>query len=585
MTQHRSPAFASLLLGVVPLFAQDPAATREHTPEPAAVLFSGALPDNVVFPDPGAIVARDLNANDPMVAPFLKLLDTYTKFVDDNLKGFDGSMSQREAAFHAVNLILVTGIVWPPTLTATGATVGAIALSETGPGALGGGVAGGAIGGTAGTGVMCAQMLLAVAIALEMNDKYPEVSTRDLGMADGFDLPLFPDPEEWTIEDVRAERPADPEEASVGDRSLDDTRRSRAGRISRPGSEHAGPWESLFIHLVSEAAAPQIERLARYWHEYPGLSAGQKRQLQEFSRLRPFVERIAYIRANGRLSQNSKPARPLAGWQRQVQKLLAADEGAVQRLWLDCFAIGNTRLEVRNDKLTWTVPASLRAIGAPTSFSTSVPTLYPRVAGFGGSLSAAVEPADFRITLGSASIAGDRIRVRFDLAKGRLLDAKIKAELGPAKHQFTVSPSLRRDLAGHAEFAIDGYGLKLTKVALGRIDLTIGMPQLPPPVQGLQGLLAQIEEKLADAADELLGKRLGLDRVFDGIDQYVARQLLDVLNGTADRYGLARVDKLLGLSLRDGKLEARVQAMEWSGVPSLDSAIKRHAARVQQLGR
>lgn len=573
-------------LGISPLFAQSEDEKAFEVPaESRGVSWSGVVPDNSVFADPTLIGGRDLDANDPMMQPFLKLLSTYTSFVDDNLKGFDGSMSKREAAFHAVNLILVTGVVWPPTLTAAGAGIGAVALSESGPGAIGGGVAGGVVGGAAGTGAMCVQMMLAVALALEMNDKYPDVDTRDLPMADGTDVPLFDDPEQWIVDDLAANAGG----VAVGDRGLgsggNTARVANASATRGPGNRagsYAGPWESLFLHMVGEAAAPQVDQLARYWQNFPGLSRAQKAQLEQCSNLRPLVEQIAYIRANGRLTSKSKSAMPLSGWQRTVNKLLSGDQAAAQQLWLDCFAIGNTRLEVRSDKLTWTTPAALRRVGAPSTFSTGIGAVNTRVSGFGGTLAASVEPGDFRITLGSAQISGDRVRVNFTIGKGRLLDLAVKGEFGPAKHQFKASPSLRRDLTGTLEFAVAGYGLQLKKVSLGRVDLNLGV-NLPAALQPIEGLLKDFEAKLLDAAEDLIGKKLGFDKVFDDLDRYVPKQLLELFNKTAGEYGLAEVQSLLSLALRNGKLEANVTAVEWVKVPTLDGVLRQFGARVQQI--
>ncbi|MEZ5964396.1 MAG: hypothetical protein R3F56_11170 [Planctomycetota bacterium] len=583
---HRILLLLAAVASASPLLAQSTDETSHEPLHPAdSVLWDGTVPDNAVFADPTLAGRRDLNVNDPMIAPFMKLLGVYTDFVEKNLKGFDGTVSQREAAFHAVNLVLVTGVVWPPTMTAAGASIGAIALSETGPGALGGGVAGGVIGGAAGTGAMCAQVMLAVAMALELNDKYPEVGTRDLGMADGVDLPLFRDPEEWIVEDLLAAAVAGNGDGSeaVGERSLETNGRVTLQRAR--SASHAGQWESLFVHLIREIAAPQVDQLARHWQNYPGLSAAKRKQIEQFAGLRPLVEQIAYIRANGRLSGSSKPAMPLTTWQQRVTKLLRADSSAVQSLWLECFAIGNTRLQADRNKLTWVTPASLRRVGAPTSFSVTVPTLYPRVSGFGGSLSAAIEPGKFAIELGSAAISGDRIRVRFTIDKGRLLAAKVKAELGPAKHQFTLSPSLRRDLTGSLEFAVAGHGLRLTKVSLGRIDLNLGLPALPPPLKPLEGLLGKLEQQVESATGDLIGKKLGFEEVFAGLDKFVPKQVLEMLNRTADRYGLSEVQRLRSLALDNGKLEANVDALLWRGVPSLEAVARRYGAMVQQLAR
>ena len=67
--------------------------------------------------------------------------------------------------------------------------------------------------------------------------------------------------------------------------------------------------------------------------------------------------------------------------------------------------------------------------------------------------------------------------------------------------------------------------------------------------------------------------------------KYVPKQMLDVLNKTADDFGFAKVHSLSGLSLRNGKLQANVKGVQWTRVPSLDSVIRKFGSRVQQLAR
>ncbi|MCR9244880.1 MAG: hypothetical protein NXI31_07600 [bacterium] len=586
----RSPAL-SLLFTATPILAQS-----ETAPEAEEQVFEhdviaaeehewqGLELDNLIVPDPALIGTRELNASDPMIAPFMNLLGTYTKFVADNLKGFDGSKSQREAAFHACNLILVTGVVWPPTMTAAGAGIGAIALSETGPGAIGGGVAGGVIGGAAGTGAMCAQVLLAVALAMEVNEKYPDVGTRDLGMADASQVPLFEDPEAWIVEDLFGPEGDGRPEGEVSDRNLNNPRMMMMRQRTRRSS-YAGPWESLFIHMMREVAAPQVAQLARYWDRYPGLSRSNKRRLEQFSGLRPLVERLAYIRANSRLSSKGRRAMPLSGWQRTVSKVIQADSATMQRLWLDCFALGSTRLKVGSDKLTWSTPRALRNVGAPRSFSAGIKPVKARVTGFGGSLSASIEAGKFSIQLKNPTIRGDRIRVGWKIGRGRLLDVRLKGQLGPVRQNYRFSPKLRRDLTGYVEFAVKGYGLEVKRVSLGRLSLSVGLPKLPVALKPIEGLLKQIESRIVKGAKDVIGKQLRFDRVFGQLDRYVPKQMLNLLNKTADQFGMANITALRGLSLKNGKMQASVRGVQWSRVPSVQSAARKYGARIKQLSR
>jgi hypothetical protein len=235
--------------------------------------------------------------------------------------------------------------------------------------------------------------------------------------------------------------------------------------------------------------------------------------------------------------------------------------------------------------MTWATPRRLRDLGAPNAYSAAVSPLHARVSGFGGSLSAAIEPGSFKVTLGGAAISGDRVRFKYTIDKGRFLDVKIKGEAGPAKHDFIATPSLRSELSGHLEFAVQGYGLTLKKVTVGKLDLKFGLPPLPAVLKPIEGLVKDLEAKIADAAEDLIGKQLGFDRVFADLDQQVPSQLLDVLNKTADEHGLAQITKLTSFGLDDGRLEAQVHAVQWHGVPSLEPSTRKFGALLQQLAR
>ena len=174
------------------------------------VEWEGPLYDNLVVSDPLAFGGRGiLDTKDPMIAPFVGVLNASTKFVEENLKGFDSSGSKRDAAFHAVNLIMVTGVVWVPTMTAAGAVIGAAGSGSAsfGSATVAGGLAGGVVGGVGGVGVMCSQMMLAVGLGLAVNELYPapDVDGRSLAAADGSRLPLFEEPEQWIVERLREE--------------------------------------------------------------------------------------------------------------------------------------------------------------------------------------------------------------------------------------------------------------------------------------------------------------------------------------------------------------------------------------------
>jgi hypothetical protein len=591
MASHLTLAFcASLSLLTVVASAQEPAAppvpstTVEFDAEGRPVEWHGLIPENLVVRDPSAVGTRDLRADDPMIKPFLDLLGVYTRFVDDNLTGFDGKESQREAGFHAVNVVMVTGVVWPPTLAACGAAIGAIALSESGPGAIAGGIAGGTIGGVAGTAAMCGQLLLAVGLAMHVNDKYPTVQSRDLAAADGSDLPAFDTPEEWLLEDLRHVEgtTSNGNGDDVASRSLDG---GRVLRATATRQKYAGPYESLFLHMVADVVTPQADALSRSWDRTPGLSSAHRQALAAHSGLRPLVERIAYIRSARRLTAHSLPALPLSGWQKSVTRVLRGDTRELQQMMLDAFAVGRTRLEVDGNTMTWATPSALRKLGAPAKLTAPVASVSARVNGFGGSIAAQIVPRKFAVELGSMQAVGQRLRVGFEIARGRIVDVRLQCDLGPTRQSLNASPRLTKALTGHLEFVLDGFGLKLVAADLGDLRLDLDMPKLPPVLKPIEGLVDGIEKEIRKSVEKLLLKQLGFDRIFDGIERHVPQRMLDLLNAARSDFGLASITKLHRLELSDGKLGARVDAQEWSGVPNLAPMLARHAAALKRLGR
>ena len=78
---------------------------------------------------------------------------------------------------------------------------------------------------------------------------------------------------------------------------------------------------------------------------------------------------------------------------------------------------------------------------------------------------------------------------------------------------------------------------------------------------------------------------VAVERILRTTDGLQGKQLLEVLNKTADEFGLAKITSLTGISLRNGKLQAQVRGVEWTRAPSLKAAVRKFGARVQQLAR
>lgn len=613
-TSSQLIAAATATLWMAPTFAQeqgDPAnagieiaeSVTEFEQDPASVVeWEGLQAPNVLF-DESALMTRAMPANaaDPYMGPMLGLNKVYVDYIGKLLQVPDGKDSQREVAMKLLCLVIAGGAAWPPVMTGAGGAIGAAAGSAGyGAGAIPLGAAGAGVGAAAGTGAMVCQWLYAVNLGLELNDRYPDVASRSLDMADMANLPLMNEPEEWVVEDLLAELEQLRREAAeaagggggvsvVEARDLNGRRTKtsrKSGRRSRlpRASRYAGKYESLFLHLVADLAGPHITRLARLWDRAPGLTSRQKAALRKASVLRPLVERAAYIATNKRFSSKSKPAMPLATWQKQVIRLLQGDTRALNQLMLEAFAFGNTQLKLTPSSIRWSTPSLLRRLGAPSSFSARVKPASARIKGPGNSsLSATIEPRNLTVDLSSASTKGDTIRVNFKIRRGTPFRAKITGRVGTVRRDFSVSPRIRRDITGTVEFQLSGYGVRLKRVHIGPVSLSLGL-KLPPQLKPLEKLAKSLEGRVAKAVSDWVKGQMGMDQIFKDLQKYLPKAMLEILNSAADEFGLASIDSISRLVIKDGRLQASVKGRQWNGLPDLKQAAAKHGNKLRQLG-
>jgi hypothetical protein len=575
----------------LPSMAQDPGRQTAPPDFPVMeeVVWAGLEPANVYVGE-DLIGDRAIDPQDKALEAFFRLNDVYVKFVADNLKAFDGAQGQRDAGFQAVNLVMVTGVVWPPTLAALGGTIGGAVGAAEGsivPGAgtaagvaIGGGI-GVTAGGAVGTGAMCMQLLLAVKLAMDVNDKYPEVGDRGIELPD-----TGSEPEAWIAADLAAELAtvnaigAGGDSDAVADRDLGGDRQalSTTSRLQA----YAGQWESIFVHSVAEMVGPKVHELANGWDRMPGLTTEQKQQLAQAAGLRRVLQELSYICANQRL-RGGKPAIPLSTWQSTGLALLRADQSAVQQVWLGAFGLANTKIAVDGSQVAWSTPKALRELGAPSKFESKIPAMAPKVSGLGGYLAAKITPGKFSVDLHGCEVKGDSIRVGFRIGAGKLFTVEAKGALGPAEQELAkFTPQLSSTLTGFADYKVQGYGLALDRVSLGKVSLSVGFPKLPAMLTGLQGLADQIENEVQQAISNVLQNHLGFAGLFQDLSEYAPQRLLDILNATALEHGVVLVSKLKGFRLHQGRLEAQVEATTWKQLPTLRDAprLAEAAARV-----
>ena len=128
-TSSQLIAAATATLWMAPTFAQEqgdpanawieiPESVTEFEQDPASVVeWDGLQAPNVLFDEPASELGSRAAAGSEL-AIINDLNSVYIKFIRDNLKAPDGKKSQRETAFELVNLVLVSGVVMPPTMTA-----------------------------------------------------------------------------------------------------------------------------------------------------------------------------------------------------------------------------------------------------------------------------------------------------------------------------------------------------------------------------------------------------------------------------------------------------------------------------------
>lgn len=633
-------ASAAPFILCLPLVAQDPQTDPDVSEAAAEDVVTFEVPvtyenldalGNEWAPDRPMVTTR--GAGDLADKVLIKWSDVLLQKFDTFVQPIDGSSNPRESALTLINALVGSSMLGAAGTTlggaGGGALIGGVITSESG----GWGAAPGlALGGGAGMAVGSAQIAGTVIAALLLTDEiekrypYENGGVRRRGLDEdeadiAVDDDLWADPPEWLAEEIAAataDRSADSgaadaveegdeegvAEASdeVDTRGLDGrkgrtrtsrtaTARTNTARVARSSrgrapTGYAGPQESMFIHLVGELIGPRVRDLARHWDRMPGLPPAVRAQLQRSEKpLRDWVRRIDYVRTNKRLSPDSPKAMPLSAWQKAALQTLSG--GANTGVWLDAFAIGRTKISVDGKNVSWTTPRALREFGAPSKFTANVGNLYAKVNGFGGSLSAKIEPGDFDLSLGSARIENNRIEVGFSVRSGkRIASVSVKGKLGNIERTlFSFKPKLRKTFSGSVRFKLSNNGgLSLDSVRLGNLDLSLGMGKIDNPMLApLDGLRKSLEKKIVSELSKLLGEHMGWSSLFRNLGNYAPKNLLAILNKSATDLGLSSIESLHGIAIRNGQLELKVRCTSWNGAPTVEH--RKYAAHLRRLFR
>ena len=564
------------------------------------IVWEGLDHDNAIVEEMVAVVegaVERAKAGSPAEQALLAWQGMLLKKFDEFVKPINPRSNPREQAFTMLNCFVGAGLMGAAGMVVGGGGVGAVAgVAVTGGSSgigTGGGVAlfaaGTGAGITAGGATVGATVIAAIMMFFEIEERYPyekygnaATATRAMGQIEPVDA-TWTDPEQWVGDDLYDELAAAGEsedDSATETRTADAGAAATRGRVGRR-SRYAGIQESIFIHLVADLAAPNIDKLARYYDRAPGLSSRQRQQLKQFGApLRKVFQRINYVRANRRMSAKSLPAMPIGTWMATAWKTLSGSKGVLYNLILDSVAIGRTSLTVRNNKATWSTPRAFRNLGASSSYSYSIRPISARVKTGLGQVSATVSAGSFRIKMGSVKTSGNRLTVGFQIAKGSRfgrLSVVAKPKVGPSL-RGSFSPKLASTLKGTLRMRLTGSVPVIDRISISGFRLSMAMPNLGP----LNQLKKQFEQRVAKAIESMLSDIPGWQRIFSGLKRQTTQYLLKELNGVADQYGFSQIQELRSLVVRNGKLQVGVKGASWRGLPRARADLRKKA---QQLFR
>ncbi len=332
------------------------------------------------------------------------------------------------------------------------------------------------------------------------------------------------------------------------------------GAFMLDAAAHAGPYESMFIHLVTASFNPGFEKIV------DDLAKTSKGPLALF---KPAAQRLAYIHDNQRIGAGTKTAEPLDGWVQTASLVLRADQQTIEDLWLRALGLGSMSAKVKDGKLVVVPPALLRDLGAPETVSKSIGTMSVRVdapAPLVASLRATLSPGPFSITLGDPKLVKTgadkgKVKIALSIEKGSVLaSGRLQVRINDDVHEIggDFSPKLDRDFAATAYFRFQSGVLVFDRIDVGTLSLKPGLPALPGPLEAVVGgLVAKVEGEAEKAARALFGDD-GIKAAFDAASAKSTRALAKELEASARAKGLASIAGIGKVEVTDGKLAVTV---------------------------
>lgn len=361
-------------------------------------------------------------------------------------------------------------------------------------------------------------------------------------------------------------------------------------------TSRAGTFESLFLHLVDSAFTDDAIAFAQQWKNLPGLTDSMRSTLEQYSFLRPSFETVSYIKRYQRLEASARPARPESTWFSIATKIVREDpEG-----WASVLALGEFDLEVEDGTMRLETPPLLRAAGASSLITRSLPEVSRKVVGPSipftrpPYIDTTFKLGDFRVQWGPISVVEsgqykDKIRAQYSIARDSMVaSAEINYVLRsstrsrqslPKRLDIPLGIQLPMKHTGALYFEIDEMKLRFDSkttiaVALGNLDFR---------ADGALAVLNSLLERL-DRPDDgspsipaILGnslRELAWSTIFDDVDDSFAQMLQVEAMQRAAALSIDNPESLVDARLSDGKLRLTFRHRQWQlpEIPALPRA-------------
>ena len=363
---------------------------------------------------------------------------------------------------------------------------------------------------------------------------------------------------------------------------------------SQEQHEQAGDWESMYIHLIANSFDDKIETLAEQWDEMPGLSEQQQLALRKVSFFRPQIERIAYIKRNLRISENSPTAAPMENFLLNSMKVLMANTPMSQESWISALGVGNFNIQVANGEMALEAPPALQKLGLPEKLTTSTPGVSLKLpSDYDGSalqpylrVDILLGPFEIDLTGNEIVASGDdkgKIKATFSINQGSKLgevtlaykwDSKLPGKTGDEekKLEINLSPELEEPLSGGLYFNIDEQGLSFDRVHFSGLKIKTDKPKMPVTLNVMRSTFETLSDTVTDEIEKMLS-RLGFERLLETCLKNGSKALCSTLTEESiGQDGIVSVNNVKKLQVDEsGTLSAEVEVTQYNG-PTVDDS-------------